>query len=59
MVARAEALAAGALDRLPPLADTLAPLFRYQQARTLVLAGGAARTEGDRLLAAMHAAPMA
>jgi predicted ATPase/DNA-binding CsgD family transcriptional regulator len=59
MVARAEALAAGALDRLPPLADTLAPLFRYQQARTLVLAGGAARTEGERLLAAMHAAPMA
>jgi predicted ATPase len=59
MVARAEVLAAGALDRLPALADALDPLFRYQRARTLVLAGGAARSEGDRLLAAMHAAPMA
>ena len=32
---------------------------RYQQARSLVLAGGEARAEGQAILAAIGAAPMA
>ena len=35
------------------------PAARYQQARTLVLAGGDARAEGRALMAALGAAPMA
>jgi predicted ATPase/DNA-binding CsgD family transcriptional regulator len=58
IVDRAEAMASGELDRLPAIAATLAPLSRYQQARTLVLAGGDARDEGQALVAAMGAAPM-
>ena len=58
IVDRAEAMASGELDRLPAIAATLAPLSRYQQARTLVLAGGDARHEGQALVAAMGAVPM-
>jgi predicted ATPase/DNA-binding CsgD family transcriptional regulator len=58
IVDRAEAMASGELDRLPAIAATLVPLSRYQQARTLVLAGGDARDEGQALVAAMGAVPM-
>jgi predicted ATPase/DNA-binding CsgD family transcriptional regulator len=58
IVDRAEALAAGDRGRLPAIAATLGPGCRYQQARTLVLAGGDAQGQGQGLLAAMHAMPM-
>jgi hypothetical protein len=60
IVDRAEAIATGDNDRLPKVADSLAAAgCRYQQARTLVLAGGEARTEGEAIMAAIGAAPMA
>jgi predicted ATPase/DNA-binding CsgD family transcriptional regulator len=58
IVNRAGALATGDRDRLPAIAATFEPDCRYQQARTLVLAGGDAQAEGQGLLAAMHATPM-
>jgi predicted ATPase/DNA-binding CsgD family transcriptional regulator len=58
IVERAEAVAAGDRARLPAIAATLGPACRYQQARTLVLAGGDAQAQGQALLAAMHAMPM-
>jgi predicted ATPase/DNA-binding CsgD family transcriptional regulator len=58
IVDRAEALAAGDRARLPAIAATLGPGCRYQQARTLVLAGGDAQAQGQALFAAMHAMPM-
>jgi predicted ATPase/DNA-binding CsgD family transcriptional regulator len=55
IVDRAAALASGDLGRLPAIAATFAPDCPYQQARTLVLAGGAPADEGRSLLAALHA----
>jgi predicted ATPase/DNA-binding CsgD family transcriptional regulator len=55
IVERAAALAAGELGRLPAIAAAFAPDCPYQQARTLVLAGGAPADEGRSLLAALHA----
>jgi len=60
IVDRAEALATGELTDLPRVAAALAATgCRYQQARTLVLAGGDHRTAGERMLVAMGAVPMA
>jgi predicted ATPase/DNA-binding CsgD family transcriptional regulator len=60
IVDRAEALVGGnTADLLRAAADLGAAGCRYQQARTLVLVGGDERAEGDALLAAMGAAPMA
>jgi hypothetical protein len=60
LVDRAAALAtgdtAGLLDAAAALEAAGCP---YQRARTLVLAGGAARAEGEAVLAAIGAAPMA
>jgi hypothetical protein len=57
---RTEALAAEDQGRLLAAAAALeAAGCRYQQARTLILAGGNERAEGEALLAAAHAAPMA
>jgi len=59
IVDRAEALAAEDRPGLLAAAVALgAAECPYQQARTLVLAGGPERTEGERLLAAMGATPM-
>jgi predicted ATPase/DNA-binding CsgD family transcriptional regulator len=58
IVDRAEALAAGDRARLRAIAATFGPGCRYQQARTLVLAGGDSQAEGQALLAALHAMPM-
>jgi predicted ATPase/DNA-binding CsgD family transcriptional regulator len=56
MVERAAALLNGDLHRLVPLADTLAGAgCVYQQARTLVLAGGEAAERGRRLMADLGA----
>ena len=56
---RAEAIDAGDIDRLPSVAAALRTAgCRYQQARTLVLAGGEARAEGEAIMAAIGAAPM-
>ncbi|HZA00593.1 MAG TPA: hypothetical protein VE575_17670, partial [Acidimicrobiales bacterium] len=60
VVDRAEALAAG--DRAGLVASAAAfeaAGCRYQRARTLVLAGGDERVEGEAALAALGAAPMA
>jgi predicted ATPase/DNA-binding CsgD family transcriptional regulator len=60
VVERAGALDAGDVERLLATAATLdAAGCRYQHARTLAFAGGQARVEGEELLAAMGAAPMA
>jgi hypothetical protein len=60
IVDRAEALATGELTDLPRVAAALAATgCRYQQARTLVLAGGDHRTAGERMLVAMGAVPTA
>jgi predicted ATPase/DNA-binding CsgD family transcriptional regulator len=57
---RTEALAAEDRGRLLAAATALETAgCRYQQARTLILAGGDERAEGEALLAAAHAAPMA
>ena len=59
IVDRAEAIDAGDIDRLPSVAAALrAAGCRYQHARTLVLAGGEARAEGEAIMAAIGAAPM-
>jgi hypothetical protein len=58
IVDRAAALAAGAPERLVDIAARFPAESRYQRARTLVLAGGPARAEGQAQMAAMHAAPM-
>jgi predicted ATPase/DNA-binding CsgD family transcriptional regulator len=56
IVQRAAALLDGDRDRLVPLADKLAATgCVYQQARTLVLAGGAAEEPGRRLMADLGA----
>jgi predicted ATPase/DNA-binding CsgD family transcriptional regulator len=60
IVDRANAIDTGDADRL--LAAALAfdvAGCRYQHARTLVFAGGEARAEGETILAAIGAAPMA
>ncbi|HEY3139885.1 MAG TPA: hypothetical protein VGJ86_02085, partial [Acidimicrobiales bacterium] len=61
LVDRAEALASkdkASLD-LPTIAEALSQAgCPYQQARTLVLAGGEHQVEGEALLASMHAMPM-
>jgi hypothetical protein len=49
----------GERSRLVEVAEILAGTgCLYQQARTLVLAGGAAATEGRRLMSELGAAPM-
>jgi predicted ATPase/DNA-binding CsgD family transcriptional regulator len=60
IVDRAEALGAGDTERLLATAAALeAAGCRYQYARTLVFAGGEARAEGEQILSAIGAAPMA
>ncbi|HEX6569653.1 MAG TPA: LuxR C-terminal-related transcriptional regulator [Acidimicrobiales bacterium] len=60
VIERAAALADGDTDRLVRLADVFAATgCRYQQARTLVLAGAGHVEEGRRQMAALGAAPMA
>jgi hypothetical protein len=57
---RAEAIDAGDTNRLLAAAAALdAAGCRYQCARTLVFAGGEARAEGEAILAAIGATPMA
>ena len=59
IVDRAEAIAAGDTQRLPAIAAALdAAGCRYQNARTLILAGGDARPEGEAIMAAIGATPM-
>jgi hypothetical protein len=59
IVDRAEALDAHDRDGLLAAAAALdAAGCLYQHARTLVLAGGDARAEGESILAAIGAAPM-
>ncbi|HEX6150669.1 LuxR C-terminal-related transcriptional regulator, partial [Nocardioides sp.] len=60
IVDRADALDNGDSDRLLAIAAALAAAgCRYQQARTLVLAGGEARAEGEAMMAGIGATPMA
>jgi predicted ATPase/DNA-binding CsgD family transcriptional regulator len=60
VVDRAGALAAGDTDGLLTAAATFdAAGCPYQRARTLVLAGGAARADGEAILDGLGAAPMA
>ena len=60
IVERAAAIDADDTEALMTTAAALdAAGCRYQQARTLVLAGGDARAEGRALMAALGAAPMA
>jgi predicted ATPase/DNA-binding CsgD family transcriptional regulator len=60
MVERAAAIDADDHDRLLAAATRLESAgCRYQHARTLVLAGDQARAEGEAMLAAIGAAPMA
>jgi hypothetical protein len=60
IVERADAIDLGDTQRLLAAAAALgAASCRYQRARTLVLAGGHARTEGEGIMAAIGAAPMA
>ena len=60
IVDRAEAIDAGDTDRLLAVAAALdAAGCRYQHARTLVFAGGDARAEGEAIMAAIGATPMA
>ena len=59
MIDRADALDTDDTDRLLAVADALHGAgCRYQQARTLVLAGGEARAKGESILAAIGATPM-
>jgi hypothetical protein len=59
IVDQAEAIDAGDMDRLLAAAAALdAAGCRYQDARTLVFAGGDACAEGESILAAIGAAPM-
>jgi hypothetical protein len=60
IVERADAIDARDADRLLATATALdAAGCRYQQARTLVFAGGEARAEGEAMMAAIGATPMA
>ena len=60
IVDRADAIDAGDTDRLLAAAAALdAAGCRYQRARTLVFAGGEARAEGEAIMAAIGATPMA
>ena len=60
IVDRADALDTGDTNRLLATAAALdAAGCRYQRARTLVFAGGAARAEGESIMAAIGATPMA
>jgi predicted ATPase/DNA-binding CsgD family transcriptional regulator len=60
LVDRAAAVDAGDTEGLLAAADVLATAgCRYQYARTLVLAGGDTRAEGESILAAIGATPMA
>ena len=60
IVDRADAIDNGDTDRLSATAAALdATGCRYQRARTLVFAGGAARAEGEAIMAAIGAMPMA
>ena len=60
IVDRAEAIDAGDTDGLLAAAAALdAAGCRYQRARTLVFAGGDARAEGEAIMAAIGATPMA
>jgi hypothetical protein len=60
IVDRAEALDVGDTDRLLAAAEALDVAgCRYQLARTLVFAGGAARAEGEAIMAAIGATAMA
>ena len=60
IVDRSAALAVGSRDGMLAAAERLnAAGCRYQWARTLVLAGGPERAQGEDELAAMGAAPMA
>jgi hypothetical protein len=60
LIDRADALDTDDIDGLLAAADALqAAGCRYQRARTLVFAGGEARREGESLLEAIGATPMA
>jgi hypothetical protein len=60
LVERADAVDVGDTRRLLAAAAALdAAGCRYQHARTLVLAGGEARAEGEQILASIGATPMA
>jgi hypothetical protein len=60
LVDRAAAIDTGDTARLLAVADALgAAGCRYQHARTLVLAGGESRTEGEAIMTAIGATPMA
>jgi predicted ATPase/DNA-binding winged helix-turn-helix (wHTH) protein len=60
IIDRAEAIYTGDTERLLAAADALDVAgCRYQHARTLVIAGGEARTKGEAIMAAIGAAPMA
>jgi predicted ATPase len=60
IIERADAIDTGDTARLPAIAATLgAAGCRYQFARTLVFAGGEARAQGEAILAAIGATPMA
>ena len=60
IVQRAAALMTGDDDALRTAAAALAAAgTRYQQARTLILLGGTARSEGEALMAEIGAVPMA
>jgi hypothetical protein len=60
IVERADAIDAGDTDSLRAVAADLdAAGCRYQRARTLVFAGGSARAEGETIMAAIGATPMA
>jgi hypothetical protein len=59
IVDRAQAIATHDSARLPAIAAALDIAgCRYQHARTLVLAGGEARAEGEAIMAAIGATPM-
>ena len=59
MIDRADAIDTGDTDRLLAAAHALHDAgCQYQRARTLVLAGGRARTEGESILAAIGATPI-
>ena len=60
IIDRADALDNGDTDRLLATAAALdAAGCRYQRARTLVFAGGAARAEGESIMSAIGATPTA
>jgi hypothetical protein len=59
IIDRAAAIDADDTEMLLAAADALSTAgCRYQQARTLIFAGGAARVEGEAIMASIGAAPM-